>query len=61
MRLATLNNETLDGCPAIISADASRYLTIDHIARSMREILEAWDEAEPFLKEVDQRDRKSVV
>lgn len=55
MRLATLDNQTRDGCLVVVSPDAERYLAADDIATTLQAALDGWDQAEPPLRALDAR------
>jgi fumarylacetoacetate (FAA) hydrolase len=52
MKLATLTNGKRDGLPVLVSNDGRRYGPVDHIAPSLRELLEDWHNAEPLLRAI---------
>lgn len=55
MRLATLDNQTRDGCLVVVSPDAERYLAADGIATTLQAALDDWDQAEPALRALNAR------
>lgn len=50
MKLATLNDGTRDGQLAVVSADHSRAIAADGVAKTLQEALENWDAVEPALQ-----------
>ena len=55
MRLATLDNQTHDGCLVVVSPDAERYLAADGIATTLQAALDDWDQAKQALRALDDR------
>ena len=53
MRFATLRDGTRDGKLCIVRSDGTRLADASHIARSLQQALDRWDEVEPKLREFD--------
>jgi fumarylacetoacetate (FAA) hydrolase len=52
MKLASLKNQTRDGCLVVVSRDLSRCVRVSDIAETMQQAIETWPKAEPALKQV---------
>src|SRR6195256_3252679 len=52
MKLATLQDGSRDGSPALVSRDLSRAVAVPEIARTLQAALDAWDVAAPRLEQL---------
>ncbi|WP_306250498.1 fumarylacetoacetate hydrolase family protein [Parvularcula sp. IMCC14364] len=52
MKLSTLKNDTRDGALYVISTDLTRCLAADHVAGTMQQALDNWQDAVPELQKL---------
>jgi fumarylacetoacetate (FAA) hydrolase len=52
MRFVSLRDGTKDGKLALVSRDLSRVAAADHVARTMQELLDTWEEAAPKARKL---------
>ncbi|GAB3098154.1 fumarylacetoacetate hydrolase [Aestuariicella hydrocarbonica] len=54
MKLATLKNQTPDGRLVLVSRDLTKAVDVSHIAPTMQQAIERWQDVEPALRELEQ-------
>ena len=52
MKLATLKDDTRDGCLIVVSRDLAHALKADHIAPTLQAALDDWDYCTPLLEQL---------
>lgn len=54
MKLATLKDQTPDGRLVLVSRDLTKAIDVSHVAPTLQQAIEQWQDVEPVLRELEQ-------